>query len=281
MGVARLDQALPEVKAARFGPAGQGMLSDPGIPTTRRGPMKSDAIALRKRLGLFVVALISILFGVIAGATAQTACAPHPHGTAMWDAIKSHCFDRKDADSPRDCFVPDEKIVIARDTYKPKAFLVVARDDIAGIETESIRDDGAPNFWLAGWNNRRLVGEDWTVGLAINAECRRSQDRLHIHLDRLCPKAADEIGKLDAGARDLSGSMLKPYHVATIKLAELARRNIFAMVKALSGSIPVADQSIALVAAKNDPGTAYVLYGSLGEGSGHAEDLFSYGGHCG
>ena len=239
--------------------------------------MSSGATARR---GLFVFLLVAALIS-LATATVQAACAPHANGTAMWKAIESHCFDHRDGDSAKDCFVADEKIVIARDSYKPKAFLVVARDDIAGIETESIRDNGAPNFWLAGWNNRKLVGEDWTVGLAINSECRRSQDRLHIHLDRLCPSVADELGKLNAGVRQFSGAVLKAYRVAPIKVEELPRINIFAMVKALSGSIPVADQSIALVAGKDDPAKAYVLYGSQGEGSGHAEDLFSYGGKCG
>ena len=244
--------------------------------------MRLDAIATaaRGQLVLFVAATFAAIVSVVGVARANTDCTPNPDqpGMAMWLEIKKNCLDDPNPGAA-DCVTVDDHIVIARDSFKPSAFLVVARDPVCGIETPSIREPGAPNYWLAGWTHRGLVGDDWTVGLAINSEHRRSQNRLHIHLDRLCDSVAAALSTPEP-LDSFSLPLLNPYRALTITIADLPHLNVFALVAAAEPSVPVADQSIALVASKADPAAAIVLYGSDEQGSGHAEDLFVNGRHC-
>ena len=225
--------------------------------------------------------LLSAACAFVPAAHAPIPCDQGGFKMAMWKAIADHCIDHPGPNTPKDCVVVDDRIVIARDSFKPEAFLVVARDPVCGIEDDQVRAPGTPNYWLAGWTNRKLVGDGWTVGLAINARDRRSQNRLHIHVDRLCMNVARALSAPGSASRPFADPLLKPWHALPIAVSDIAAKNIFALVAAAEPEIPPAEQSIALVAAKNDPTKALVLYGADRDGAGHAEDLFSYGGRCG
>jgi len=226
-----------------------------------------------------VLAALAVLIVAANTAWADARCDHGGHTMAMWQSIEGHCIDHPDATSSQDCVIADGHIVIARDGFKPRAFLVVARDEVCGIESDSTRAPDAPNYFAAGWAHRDLVGTDWTVGLSINAQHKRSQNRLHIHVDRLCPEVADALAAPDL-AKSFTLALLAPYRALRIELADLPRLNIFDLVAKAEPDVAPGDRSIALVASKTDPTSALVLYGSDGLGSGHAEDLFSYGGRC-
>ena len=223
--------------------------------------------------------VFAILLATAGSAAAQTPCDHGGNKMAMWQSIQNHCIDHPDANSPKDCVLVDDHIVIARDAFKPHAFLVVARDEVCGIESDSVRAPDAPNYFAAGWAHRDLVGADWTVGLAINAQHKRSQNRLHIHLDRLCPEVADALATADV-SKPFALPLLAPYRALAIKAADLPHLDIFDLVAKAEPKVAHGDESIALVASKADPAAAIVLYGADGTGGGHAEDLFSYGGRC-
>lgn len=112
---------------------------------------------------------------------------------------------------PNDCNVIKHKgspgddhgyVVIGGKTH-PTDMLTVALDkDISGIEAPELVEAGAENYFADAWKAGREqaarahglrvdeIPRDF-IALAVNSQNERSQDRLHIHADRLDP----ELGK--------------------------------------------------------------------------------------
>jgi CDP-diacylglycerol pyrophosphatase len=78
---------------------------------------------------------------------------------------------------------------ILKDPRGLAQFLLVPTARISGIESPSILDPNAPNYFAAAWESRKFLYKEFGrslrrdgIGLAINSVVSRSQDQLHIHI---------------------------------------------------------------------------------------------------
>jgi CDP-diacylglycerol pyrophosphatase len=116
---------------------------------------------------------------------------------ALWSIVNGSCVpDQQQHGDPAPCAEVDlsageeEGYAVLKDLVGPLQFLLIATGRITGIESPSILEPDATNYFAAAWQARSFVEEragrtlprDW-VSLAINSEQARSQTQLHIHVD--------------------------------------------------------------------------------------------------
>jgi CDP-diacylglycerol pyrophosphatase len=116
---------------------------------------------------------------------------------ALWNIVNGSCVpDQQQHGDPAPCAQVDlgageeEGYAVLKDLVGPLQFLLIATGRITGIESPSILEPEATNYFAAAWRARSFVEEragrtlprDW-VSLAINSEQARSQTQLHIHVD--------------------------------------------------------------------------------------------------
>ncbi len=160
-------------------------------------------LSFLKRLG-FLALSAGLAFGVSASPISA------PHSIALWRVVRGLCMtDMKVSGHPAPCLeVNPAGYAVLRDPQAKTEILLVPTTRLVGIESPELQAPGAPNYWQAAWDARRLiedrvgrqaVRED--IGLAINSAFGRSQDQLHIHVDCVLPEVkaalemrADEIG---------------------------------------------------------------------------------------
>ena len=93
----------------------------------------------------------------------------------------------------------------------PTDQLTVPLAPITGMEDPRLLEPGAENYFADAW---RLAGQKEGTALAVNSQGGRSQDRLHIHADKIDPQLDRELkeqlrsGKI--GTEQFSN--LKPIH---------------------------------------------------------------------
>ncbi|MHB2020383.1 MAG: CDP-diacylglycerol diphosphatase [Candidatus Xenobia bacterium] len=111
--------------------------------------------------------------------------------------------------------------------------LTVATTPVSGIEDPQLEAPGAENYFADAWDNRR--GPD--TALAINARQRRSQDRLHIHSDRVDPALEQKLrtqlehGGISAGRwSNLAFSVHGHPYEATFVPGNTLSQNLFVLV---------------------------------------------------
>jgi CDP-diacylglycerol pyrophosphatase len=112
---------------------------------------------------------------------------------ALWNIVNGRCVpDQKAISLPAPCRLVDLKAryAVLKDLVGATQYLVIPTDRISGIESPAILLPGAPNYWEAAWQARRLVAESAgkpvprdAIALAINPPASRSQNQLHIHID--------------------------------------------------------------------------------------------------
>jgi CDP-diacylglycerol pyrophosphatase len=112
---------------------------------------------------------------------------------ALWHIVGEQCVpDQRQNHSPKPCEEVDLAggYAVLKDIVGDTQFLLIPTIRISGIESPEILAPDAPNYWEAAWRARRFVDarahrelprDD--ISLAINAEDRRSQNQLHIHVD--------------------------------------------------------------------------------------------------
>lgn len=135
---------------------------------------------------------------LIAGTT-WIAAARAADPAALWHIVNDRCVpdELKDA-NPSPCSMVDMShgvdrgYAILKDTVGATQFLLIPTIRTSGIESPSILDPDAPNYWDYAWRARYFVEaraqqplprDD--VALAINSTAGRTQDQLHIHIDCL------------------------------------------------------------------------------------------------
>jgi CDP-diacylglycerol pyrophosphatase len=132
--------------------------------------------------------------------TALSGAAPsdaQPDPNALWNIVNGSCVpDQRAHDDPAPCAQVDlgagEKAgsAVLKDLVGPLQFLLIPTDRITGIESPSILEPDATNYFAAAWRARTFVEEragrslprDW-VSLAVNSEQARTQTQLHVHVD--------------------------------------------------------------------------------------------------
>jgi CDP-diacylglycerol pyrophosphatase len=124
-----------------------------------------------------------------------TACArlATVDSNALWKIVDVRCVPSQQATgTPGQCTVVnlDKRYVILKDILGPSQHLLIPTDRITGIESPLVLAPNAQDYWADAWDSRQYVEKsirhplpDNLLGLEINAESRRSQNQLHIHID--------------------------------------------------------------------------------------------------
>src|SRR5262249_33133689 len=171
-------------------------------------------------------------------------------------------------------------------------YLLIPTARVSGIESPAILAPGAPNYWQDAWTARRFVdqkaGRDLPrqdISLAINAQSRRSQNQLHIHIDciRADVKAALAAKSGEIGSHWVALTLPPAGHTylaLRVDSPDLAGANPFRLV---ADGVPDAaahmgDQTIVVTGASFGAGQEgfYVLETHVGAGDptlGWGEEL--------
>jgi CDP-diacylglycerol pyrophosphatase len=122
---------------------------------------------------------------------------------ALWKIVHDKCVPAVEAgNGTGPCAAVDleRRVAVLKDINGANQFLLIPTDRVAGIETPSILDPGAPNYWAAAWQARsfmiakagKTVPRD-EISLAINSPHGRSQNQLHIHIDCIAPEVLETL----------------------------------------------------------------------------------------
>jgi len=153
------------------------------------------------------VALLCALTTFLLGATgaAQDGL---PRNT-LWEVVHKVCVPgQSERQNPMPCLQVDlsggiEKgFAILKDPRGATQFLLVPTARISGIESPSILDPEATNYFADAWDARTFINATLgrtlprdSIGLAINSVLSRSQDQLHIHVACIHPNVLNALRK--------------------------------------------------------------------------------------
>ena len=176
---------------------------------------------LRRTLPIVILA-----FGVAASAASGQS---EPR-SVLWPIVQ-YCLAPQHSDGEPACFLTDKArgYALLKDIRGPTQVLLVATDRRWGIEDPRIEAADAPNYFAAAWAARRCVSTlaghaipDGEISLAINSAYGRSDGQFHIHIDRIRPDVAAELGHR-ASALTYSGHRYAVRHIE-----RLTGTNLFA-----------------------------------------------------
>jgi CDP-diacylglycerol pyrophosphatase len=185
---------------------------------------------------------------------------------ALWKIVHDRCVpgvERGAGPAPCSLADPAAGYAILKDLRGATQFLLIPTARIAGIESPAILAPGAPDYWQQAWAARRFVdkaaGRELPridVGLAINAEMRRSQNQLHIHIDCIRVDVKQKLAEaaLEPGP-GWSAIALPPsanvYLARTIESSDLAGVYPFRLLAArLASPTEMGEQTLVVVGAK-------------------------------
>lgn len=107
----------------------------------------------------------------------------------------------------------------------PHDLLTIPTAPISGVESSQLYQPGAENYFADAWKDgRRAAAESLgttpeqlprdAIALAVNSQGGRSQDRLHIHADRLDPELGAQLKQqlLEGGVSGDHWSNVRPIH---------------------------------------------------------------------
>jgi CDP-diacylglycerol pyrophosphatase len=144
----------------------------------------------RQRGFLFATALVVAAAGVTAGPA-------NADPNALWTIVDDQCVpDEAANDDPAPCSLVDlgageqRGYAVLKDLVGATQFLLIPTERIPGIESPTLLEPGATNYFAAAWDASSFVDaragvdipRDW-MSLAINSAVARSQNQLHIHID--------------------------------------------------------------------------------------------------
>jgi CDP-diacylglycerol pyrophosphatase len=136
-----------------------------------------------------MVALIAV--AVVASGCAEIAAADPD---ALWKIVGGQCVPEAQASGrPGQCTSVNlaGHYAILKDIFGHTQHLLIPTERVSGIESPSILQANAPDYWADGWSSRKVVEASLKqplaanqFGLEINSEFRRTQQQLHIHMDQ-------------------------------------------------------------------------------------------------
>jgi CDP-diacylglycerol pyrophosphatase len=116
---------------------------------------------------------------------------------ALWTIVHDQCLpDQQTKSDPAPCSLvalgegEQRGYAVLKDLVGATQFLLIPTERIPGIESPTLLEPDAPNYFAAAWDASNFVDaragvdipRDW-MSLAINSAVARSQDQLHIHID--------------------------------------------------------------------------------------------------
>jgi CDP-diacylglycerol pyrophosphatase len=140
---------------------------------------------------------LSIAAALIVGVAPLTAARVDADPNALWTIVHDQCVpDQQTNGDPAPCSLVDLRTgerhgyVVLKDLVGATQFLVMPTDRITGIESPTLLEPDATDYFAAAWHAAGFVDaragvdipRDW-VSLAINSALARTQDQLHIHVD--------------------------------------------------------------------------------------------------
>ena len=163
---------------------------------------------------------------------------------------------------------------------------------IVGIEAPELQSPDAANYFHDAWEARKYVIEaaerplkDADIGLAINSRPGRSQDQLHIHVDCLRRRYAQQLRLHESGIRSDRWSRLhfafrgRYYWALLLNSADLSETNVFRTAATLLQISPGTMEDMTLVVVPR-VGTGFYLladqYAPGAMGKGHGEFLLDH-----
>ncbi|HSZ51493.1 MAG TPA: CDP-diacylglycerol diphosphatase [Caulobacteraceae bacterium] len=176
--------------------------------------MTRRSLALRSLAGVLGLALavLAATLGPAVFLPAEGTPVLDNNPGALWRVVHDVCVvDRRLLGLPAPCVAVHlrEGWAVVKDTREPTHILVVPTRRVAGIESRSLLEPGAPNYWRDAWKARgyfeRLLGRPaprGTFAMVINSLYGRTQDQLHIHIECLQPEVAEALKEAapDVGA---------------------------------------------------------------------------------
>lgn len=140
---------------------------------------------------------LSIVAALIVGVAPLTASHADADPNALWTVVHDQCVpDERTNGDPAPCSLVDlnagerHGYAVLKDRAGPTQFLVIPTDRITGIESPTLLEPDAADFFAAAWRATSFVDaragvdipRDW-LSLAINSALGRTQDQLHVHVD--------------------------------------------------------------------------------------------------
>jgi CDP-diacylglycerol pyrophosphatase len=144
------------------------------------------------RLFAFAAILAATLSGI--------AFAANPN--KLWEIVSESCVPWFQAGKgPGLCTeVSPYGYAVLKDIFGHAQYLLIPTTRITGIETPSISQPGAVNYWQAAWGYRSLVSSalrhplrDDQVGIEVNSADSRTQAQLHLHIDCMNPLIVTQL----------------------------------------------------------------------------------------
>ena len=155
------------------------------------------------------IALAGCVYGV---PQVRTTGAQRAHSNVLWHLVHDRCAPaaRNHQHPPRPCAevsAPPEHFkrgyAVLKDIKGRYQYLVLPLARIAGIESPTVLEPGAPDYFADAWTARlyveaalhKTVPRD-ELSLAVNSRYGRTQNQLHIHVDCIRPSVRRALRRM-------------------------------------------------------------------------------------
>jgi len=174
------------------------------VMSTRRGRSRVATLTaqwLTKRTGFAIGRVLASVAVALAATSCAHVAALDPD--ALWKIVGGQCVPEERAmGRPGQCTSVNlpQHYAILKDINGRSQHLLIPTERVTGIESPSVLEPEAPEYWADGWNERKVVeaslkqplaGDQF--GLEINSQYRRSQQQLHIHMDCMRTDISDAL----------------------------------------------------------------------------------------
>lgn len=155
----------------------------------------------RRATRLVAVLLVLVIAGMLAAALHFK-----KNSDALWQIVSEKCLPHQQSGGePAPCQRVDQRhrYAMLKDMHGPLQYLLIPLDRITGIESPGLLQSATPNYFALAWDERTLLAQrhgspidDRVLSLAINSQCGRTQNQLHIHISCLRPDVRQQLDLL-------------------------------------------------------------------------------------
>jgi CDP-diacylglycerol pyrophosphatase len=218
---------------------------------------------------------------------------------AIWNIVHNQCVPSMEKNNdPKPCAAVnitngvDKGFALLKDIKPGQQFLLIPTRQIAGIESDSLLEPDAVNYFDAAWSVRSFVEQNAPgtltrsdYAMAINSMFSRSQNQLHIHVDCIRQDVRDALRQNESAIKfdwaplnvPLAG---RTYMVMRVNGSELGSNNpVKLMANSLTGaSTNMGAHTLIVVGATFSDGTeGFILLADQANrfigNRGHGEDV--------